>query len=473
MIEFQVGNLHTYVNKKKATKEELSKIHKLLSVQVPGSYFVTRFRRGLWDGYKRFFNLVTSSFYSGLLPLVKRELGDEYKYEVVDARTPVPHKNNDLILNGIELRDYQEKIVHDAVHYQRGIISAPPNAGKTEIACGIIKVLGLPANFLTHRLGLLMQTKSRMEKRLGIEVGILGGGKEEIKEVNVLSVASLHKKINEDYIKNLLENTPVIISDECHRISSKTWETCLKSSNAYYRYGLSATALLRDNVSNMLVRGLTGDEISGVTNQELIEWGVSAKPSVFLMSVSEPQVPSIYTFDQAYDYGILFNEYRNSLIVNTAQKFLGEGKSVFILVWRIEHGKILKDIFESKGVQTDFISGEGSIEHTNKCLKMFDNKELKCLISSTISDEGIDVPGMDVLIMGVGFKAPARVVQRVGRGLRKKREGENVVSIVDFIDFCNRKYLLKHSRDRCAEYVKMGINIYEVVGNNWDHIEER
>lgn len=345
----------------------------------------------------------------------------------------------------------------------------------TEVACGIIQVLGLPANFFTHRLTLLRQTKERFEKRLGIEVGIIGGGEEDIKEVNVLSVASVVRKLDEPHIKELLKNTPVIISDECHHITAKTWEKCLKlCEGAYYRYGLSATPLLRDEISNLVVRGLTGDEIVGITNKELIEAGISALPTVYLLNVREPKIPAHYTFDQAYDTGILRNDYRNRLIVNSAKHFLAKDKSVFILVWRIEHGEILLDQLQKEGIEVEFISGRGTnTGQVQDVLNRFSRKELKCVVSSTISDEGLDVPALDVLIMGVGFKAPLKTIQRVGRGLRKKTVGENVVTIVDFVDWHSKKYLYKHSIDRAREYVNMGIRIFEVMDNEWKVIEER
>lgn len=473
MLEFHVGNLYTKVSKNLATKEELHKIHDILSVRIEGYYFSRKFKRGLWDGYKRFFNLLTCTFYTGLLSQVISQL-DGIPYKVIDDRVPHPHLNVPLSLNGIDLRSYQINMIEEAVKHGRGIISAPPNAGKTEVACGIMQVLGLPTNFFTHRIALLEQTKKRIEKRLGVRVGTVAQGVEDIRDINVLSVASVHKRLDSPSVKELLERTPVVISDEVHHISASTWEKCLKAcKGAYYRYGLSATALLRDDISNMVVKGLTGDEIASISNKDLIELGISALPSVYLMSVNNPKIPTHFTFDMAYDEGILFNTYRNELIISSTRRFLEMGKSVFILVWRIPHGELLYNRFRELGVDCEFISGERKTIPISDALERFDNKSLKCLISSTISDEGLDVPAMDVLIIGVGFKAPLKTIQRVGRGLRKKKEGENVVTIVDFVDWHDKRYLLKHSKDRCREYYKMGIQMFEVVDNDWTKIEER
>jgi superfamily II DNA or RNA helicase len=467
LIHFHIDNLYTRVDKKIAIKEELEQIHKILSVRVPGYFYSPHFRRGLWDGYRRFFNLLTCTFYTGLIDYVISKI--EFPHEIIDDRILVESKNNILSLNGITLRDYQIKMINEAVSRKRGIISAPPNAGKTEVACGIIQVLGLPTNFFTHRITLMKQTRARMEQRLGIKIGMIGAGIKEIEDINVLSVPSIVKNLNDPEIKEMLSRAKVVISDECHHIQSKTFESCLKACNtSYYRYGLSATALLKDEISNLIVRGLTGDEIVSVTNRDLINAGISALPTAYLYYLNEPKIPGHYTFDQAYEKGILNNLERNSFIVMSAKRFVEQGKSVFILVWRIAHGEVLLKMLEDIGLEVEFISG--GRDNVQESLDRFKKKKLKCLISSTISDEGLDVPAMDVLIMGVGFKAPLKTIQRVGRALRKK-PGENVVTIVDFVDAQNKKYLYKHSEDRVREYLNMGMDIFEVEDENWEFVK--
>ena len=360
----------------------------------------------MWDGYKHFFNRLTGSFYSGLLGYVIPKLSHDYF--IVDERTPVPSQNNPLSLNGIELRDYQLRMIGDALHHERGIISAPPNAGKTEIACGIIQVLGLPTVFLTHRITLLDQTKSRFEKRLGIEAGIFGAKQRSFKDVNVMSIVSVYKELDNPEILNILKQSPVVISDECHRVSGNMWATILQKCPAFYRYGLSATALMRDEVSNMTIRGMTGDEITSVTNQELTEWGISARASVYLFDMNKfggPVLSKRHTFDDAYDTGIVNNPQRNTLIVDSARHFLDVGKSVFIIVHCIEHGRILSEIFRRVGLEVPFISGEENLDFIRSRLKEFEKRTLKCLVSSSISDEGLDIPchPSDEFILKNGF----------------------------------------------------------------------
>jgi hypothetical protein len=78
---------------------------------------------------------------------------------------------------------------------------------------------------------------------------------------------------------------------------------------------------------------------------------------------------------------------------------------------------------------------------------------------------------MDVLILGVGNKSALKTIQRVGRGLRKKDVGENVVKIIDFLDRCS-PYLYRHSMARLRVYVGMDLKTYEVLDRDWNVREQ-
>lgn len=476
MFEFHIGNLYTKIDKKKATKEEIGRISDLLAIKVEGAWFSKQYKMGRWDGKKKFYNRLTGQFFTGLLSFVKASLPDVPMAEV-DERNRVVGYNYALELGGgWESRGYQIEAIHQAIEKKRGIIAMPTNSGKTEVACGIIKVLGLPANFITHRRRLLWQTKRRFEARLGFEIGVVGDQEEDIKDVNILSIHTLAKRLKSEdpTIMTLLAGTPVIFSDECHHISGESWERCLIAcKSAYYRFGLSATALMRDSVSNMTVLGLTGDEIVTVTDNELTEAGISAFPAVFLKQIDQPKFQRHTPYDVVYEQGVMFNEQQNQFIVDTVKRWTSIGKSVFVIVFRIQHGELLQQMISEAGIDTKFIYGgdqsRSTLKSNDDVLNRFTDRTLPCVVSSLISDEGLDVPAIDVMIIAVGDESALKVVQRVGRGRRQKKEGANVVIIVDFIH-TNNPYLKKHSKSRLNQYDKMGIKLFEV--KDWDNVVE-
>jgi superfamily II DNA or RNA helicase len=74
------------------------------------------------------------------------------------------------------------------------------------------------------------------------------------------------------------------------------------------------------------------------------------------------------------------------------------------------------------------------------------------LCHNSIVDEGVDISRIEVLVLLAGKKSRRQLLQRVGRGLRRK-EGQNKVLIVDFMDYGSR-YLEKHSKARVQIYTK-------------------
>jgi len=75
---------------------------------------------------------------------------------------------------------------------------------------------------------------------------------------------------------------------------------------------------------------------------------------------------------------------------------------------------------------------------------------LQVLIATTILDEGVDVSGINCLFLMAGGKSMRQVLQRIGRGLRKKDDGSGL-EVYDALDYHN-EYLVDHTLDRYNTY---------------------
>jgi len=219
------------------------------------------------------------------------------------------------------------------------------------------------------------------------------------------------------------------------------------------------------------VRGLLGDEIVTVTENEMVDAGISARSSVYLFEIDRPKFKSHSRYSDVYDQSVVFSEYRNGIITRFTKMFLEQGKSVMVVVWRLDHGEFLERMFKDAGIQVEYIKGgSGEVNHTRQVLKLFGERKIMCVIATSIIDEGLNIPAMDVMINAVGDKSPLKTTQRPGRGKRKKTFGENVLTIVDFMDFNEKKHLEKHSLSRLKVYASMGVPIYEVLTPDWENI---
>ena len=105
------------------------------------------------------------------------------------------------------------------------------------------------------------------------------------------------------------------------------------------------------------------------------------------------------------------------------------------------------EMMQAEGLRVDFIYGESSQKVRQAKLQSLAAGKIDILIGSTILDVGVDVPSVGAVILAGGGKAEVEMRQRVGRGLRAKKNQANVCFISDFID-CSNKYLMSHSYER-------------------------
>jgi superfamily II DNA or RNA helicase len=169
----------------------------------------------------------------------------------------------------------------------------------------------------------------------------------------------------------------------------------------------------------------------------------------------------LYRFDypSAYEYCIEKNESYHHLIADIAKQEIDNGLTTLIFVDRIWQGMSIKDKLNDRKVDNLFINGQTPSFARNDAMAKFRSGQLPCIISTNILDEGVDVPKINVLILTSGGKSAIRVLQRVGRALRKKAKGElNVAKIIDFQHLGN-EHLENHSDERLKIYRKEKFDI--------------
>lgn len=182
--------------------------------------------------------------------------------------------------------------------------------------------------------------------------------------------------------------------------------------------------------------------------------GSRNKVEVRWIRVEKPEIPSGTPYQDAYKHGIVENPFRNSKLCKCASEFVNDGKSVVFMVKEIEHGLILDKMLwtfrQKEFLPHQFINGKESSEIRNKAIADFQNGNLPIMIATSILDEGVDIPNIDVLIPAGGGKSSIKTLQRVGRGLRKGGTSDKLI-VIDTADFQN-EYLLKHSFQRMKDY---------------------
>lgn len=427
-----------------------------------GYQFMPRFKKGRWDGY---ISLMRSrkTFPTGLLGDVVSALKARgYKVNIdlgpyggAISRTVDPN-----CLNGIVLRDYQVEAAEQLLNAQRGIAKMATNSGKTEVAAAMLATLNPKAAlFVVHRKELLHQTAERFEERLGVKVGKIGDGQDiEGDNITVAMIQTLSnvisKKATNELFHPYFKDTEVVMVDECHHASSDQMMDVLYKVPGKYRYGFSGTPLKRDVLADMKLISITGRVIYDIGNESLIEEGYSAKPTVTMHEIySASDDDWEMDYQSAYAELIADNVKRNTRIARVAGEEANNGNIVLVLVNFIRHGEALNNIIHG----SVFVSGSDSTEERQAVIQDMRDGKPGVYIASTIFDEGVDVPDVNVLILAGGGKSNVKLLQRIGRGLRKK-QGDNVLHVHDFMDDTN-KYLLSHTEERIDVYAEEGFEV--------------
>jgi hypothetical protein len=94
-------------------------------------------------------------------------------------------------------------------------------------------------------------------------------------------------------------------------------------------------------------------------------------------------------------------------------------------------------------------------EEREEIKKKFIDKKIKCVVATVVWQEGLNIPSLDVCVLAGSGKSDIKVVQGIGRGLRKTKDKDKVI-IIDFDDSDVSKYLKNHFNKRMKTYKAMG-----------------
>lgn len=467
-----------------------------LSVKVPNYWFSTKFKNGQWDGSQKFFLRPANTFPTGLLPkvveFIREELGEYPK--IVDKRANKDvYKLKEIsedyqISDTKDARDYQVNTINKVITntvcgipFMRGVINIATNGGKTAIATGFIKELypQLVATdkvfcFVTHSKEIARQTKNNIENDLGINVGFIGDGKWVVKPVTVVIITTLYSRRKKPEFKDLIPNIMGFAADECHHSTATSWYDVFNlMTNAIIRLGLTGTVDKQNPVNEMRLYSCTGTIINRITNDYLIENGFSAKPICIMFQVSEPELED-EAYSEAYQLGIVESEERLEVIGRICKKETKSGNIVLILVEHIDHGEYIQEELQKLKKRVFFTNGTLTSDVRQTLLDDLKNHKIDVLISTSILDEGVDVSGINAVIYARGMKSSRKLLQGIGRGLRKKEDGSKL-RFYDFIDDMHTS-LLKHSQNRyqvlkAEKFTIKLLDIDEYEKMSWEDIE--
>lgn len=344
---------------------------------------------------------------------------------------------------GLTLRDYQRDAVESLVRGVQGYVKAPCGSGKTVIGASALVHTGEPGIVLVHTHDLLRQWVD-LFRSWEIPVRELSGRERELDplrirhgeaEVVVATVQSVHRLGAK--VDPLLQSAGVVILDEAHHAPAGTFREVLERCPARYRWGLTATPH-REDGWGVLLPMVLGPERWRISMGELVDLGFLLLPQVYSMESGTHLEPSQFTIRGRVNMARAVNalcadQDRTALLVEVVRHLADQGRTILVLVPRVQYAQDLAGTLRSLGVAAMPVTGSTGAGLRGQRIRGVREGSIQVMVATQLADEGLDVPNLDAVVVASTGRAAGRAVQRIGRVMRTA-PGKVTPVVVDVAD---------------------------------------
>ena len=465
-------------------QHQLQELRDYFSFYVPGHKFMPAFKSRKWDGKIKLFNQITRELNAGLYEHLKKFCSDRmYPLQLQETAYGHPAQTNHVAHQNLikfqseldlpfDLRDYQYDAVTHGIEKKRAVLLSPTGSGKSFIIYNLLRwYLDCVTNFVDNfdkQVLIVVPTTSLVEQMYkdfedyGYDVKeyvhriYSGKDKNTIKPVIISTWQSIYK-----FPKEWFENMGCVFGDEVHLFKAKSLSGIMnKCVNAEYRFGTTGT-LDGTETNKLVLEGLFGPVRRVTMTKDLQEKGTLAKIdiSILLLRYHNDVCHMLKdaTYQEEIDY-IVTNEKRNRLISNLALDQTGNSLVLFQFVEK--HGKPLYDMIKNKAGDRPvyYVSGEVEASDREQIRGIVEGQKNAIIVASlgTFST-GINIRNLHNIIFASPSKSQVKVLQSIGRGLRKSDDG-SVTKLYDIADDLHirkhKNFTLRHSAERIKIYTK-------------------
>ena len=436
----------------------------------PAARYMPAVRLGRWDGKIAYFQLGGSTYTNLLpeiLPILEQfdydvELDDQRTYSTsfefgLISETTFGHKTwpkgHPVEGEPIELRDYQVEIINNFLANPQCIQEVATGAGKTIMTASLswnVEPYGRSIVIVPNK-SLVTQTEKDYVN-LGLDVGVYFGDRKDYNRTHTICTwQSLNNLLKDtksgeaDFtIQDFLDNVVCVIVDEVHMAKAEALKTLLTGVMAHIpiRWGLTGTVPKEKFESQALLVGL-GPVIGRLSANELQQQGVLAQCHVNIVQLVDFVEYKDYQSELKY---LLEESGRLDTIADLVTR-VNETGNTLVLVDRVAAGQALVDRLGDRAV---FVSGA-----TKGTKRQAEYDEVatatdKIIVATYgVAAVGINIPRIFNLVMVEPGKSFTRVIQSIGRGIRKAEDKDHV-AIWDITSTC--KFSKRHLTKRKAFY---------------------
>lgn len=358
------------------------------------------------------------------------------------------------------LHDYQERAVEWLSRRKRGLVVAPAGSGKTIIAAAA--------------LDRVLQRRTRNRR---LKVGWLANTLEQCRQAQaaVFKFPALTQAADFTIACAASETDwtgcDVLVGDEIHHLATAPqWQYQIDRFQGP-RWGFTATppegivelqvlmgffdnerfTITREEVGNRLASArvvLVDDTADGIRETIDAEIEMECARRRRWWRGDEQELWGQVAWQVCVDIGIVNNVPRNDAAIALAKRHASD--QTLMLVNKIEHGEALAERIPSARLCFSKMGKKARAAS----LAAFSAGQCKCIVATSLADEGLDLPCASVLILVSGGRSNARTEQRTGRVLRQFA-GKSHGLIYDFTD-THHPLPAKHARLRQELYQRLG-----------------
>jgi superfamily II DNA or RNA helicase len=143
---------------------------------------------------------------------------------------------------------------------------------------------------------------------------------------------------------------------------------------------------------------------------------------------------------------------RNEQILAIVEKMVSDGRQILVLSDRVQHCIDLAEETSNRGISAATLVGKMTKKQRAEVLRLADDREISALFATTVADEGLDLPGLDTLMLTTPTKSMGRIQQRIGRIMRRA-DNKKQPLVIDLVDAAKALFFMHKKRSRFYEQV--------------------
>ena len=444
---------------------------KKFKYEDPTARYRPAYKLGRWDGSISFFGLGGTTYMSMLPQVLEYLESKNYYIELEDHRRPTalsfPEISEEFwgdqtwpighrfAGEKIRLRDDQVEVINKFLENPQCIQEIATGFGKTITTATLAKICEKYGRTIT-----IVPNKSLVEQteedfiNCGLDVGVYYGDRKNLdkthtictwQSLNILDKGSKEFNGEEQLLRlaELLDGVSCVMVDEVHMAKAEVLKNLLTRNlaNAPIRWGLTGTVPKADHEFQAL-RASLGEVVHRVKAHELQEKGVLSDCQVTVIQTAEWKEFESYAGELKY---LVTDETRMNWISNLINGIAETGNTL-VLVDRIESGQlIINNIPDSVFVSGSMKTKDRKDEYDE--IKTANNKII--VATYGVAAVGINIPRIFNMVLLEPGKSFVRVIQSIGRGIRKA-DDKDFVQIWDLT--ASTKYAKRHLTERKKFY---------------------